>query len=175
MISRVQIANFRALKRVDVSLKPLTVLIGPNDSGKSSFLDAILLQLWGEKPRREDWWRLSSSLPPEIVLSEENGMRADSPARLFRLPAAGVAMTSPGVGPGVPRLEEDGGNLATVLDYMLRKERRRFDAIQAELCGRVPGVLELRIETADGQGSSRSIAAAIDGAVEVPYGCCSSS
>ncbi len=40
MISRVQIANFRALKRVDVSLKPLTVLIGPNDSGKSSFLDA---------------------------------------------------------------------------------------------------------------------------------------
>jgi ABC-type branched-subunit amino acid transport system ATPase component len=41
MITRMAVENFKALRRVEVDLGPLTVLIGPNDSGKSSFLEAV--------------------------------------------------------------------------------------------------------------------------------------
>ena len=40
-ITEVRIRNFRSLKEVDVSLDWLTVLIGENNSGKTSFLDAL--------------------------------------------------------------------------------------------------------------------------------------
>jgi len=43
MISRVQVLNYRALRYVDQPLAPFQILIGPNASGKSTFLDAIKL------------------------------------------------------------------------------------------------------------------------------------
>src|SRR5947209_18477980 len=41
MIDRIRLTNFKCLRDVTVDLGPLTVLIGPNDSGKTSLLDAI--------------------------------------------------------------------------------------------------------------------------------------
>lgn len=41
MITRVQIKNFRSLADVDVELGPLTVFVGRNGAGKSTFLDAL--------------------------------------------------------------------------------------------------------------------------------------
>jgi predicted ATPase len=41
MLNRVHIENFKCLRDVTVELSPFTALIGPNDSGKSSFLDAL--------------------------------------------------------------------------------------------------------------------------------------
>jgi AAA15 family ATPase/GTPase len=43
MIQRLKIQNFCCFKTVDVVLKPLTILIGKNDTGKSTFLRAIEL------------------------------------------------------------------------------------------------------------------------------------
>jgi predicted ATPase len=43
MISRLHVKNFKCLLDLDVPLGPFTILIGPNDSGKSSLLDAIQL------------------------------------------------------------------------------------------------------------------------------------
>jgi predicted ATPase len=43
MIDRIRLTNFKCLRDVTVDLGPLTVLIGPNDSGKTSLLDAIRL------------------------------------------------------------------------------------------------------------------------------------
>jgi predicted ATPase len=40
-ISRVRLRNYKSIARCDVALGPLTVLIGPNSSGKSNFLDAL--------------------------------------------------------------------------------------------------------------------------------------
>lgn len=40
MITQMTVENFKAIWRVTVELGPFTVLIGPNDSGKSSFLEA---------------------------------------------------------------------------------------------------------------------------------------
>ena len=44
-IDRIRVRNFRSLKNVEVSLLPITVLVGTNNSGKTSFLRAITLAL----------------------------------------------------------------------------------------------------------------------------------
>lgn len=41
MITRLEIENFKAIKKVAIELDPLTVLVGPNDSGKSTILQAL--------------------------------------------------------------------------------------------------------------------------------------
>jgi predicted ATPase len=41
MLKRVEIEGFKCLHKVATDLEPFTVLIGPNDSGKSSFLQAL--------------------------------------------------------------------------------------------------------------------------------------
>src|SRR5579862_894804 len=40
-ISRVRLKNYKSIADCDVALGPLTILIGPNASGKSNFLDAL--------------------------------------------------------------------------------------------------------------------------------------
>src|SRR5687768_9451310 len=41
MITRLQVARFRCLRYVDQNLGRLNVLVGPNASGKTTFLDAL--------------------------------------------------------------------------------------------------------------------------------------
>ena len=43
MIDKLRVRNFRCLRDVEVPLGPLTFLIGPNNTGKSSLLDAVEL------------------------------------------------------------------------------------------------------------------------------------
>src|SRR5579884_891277 len=40
-ITRVRLRNYRSIAECDVRLGPLTVLAGPNGTGKSNFLDAL--------------------------------------------------------------------------------------------------------------------------------------
>ena len=49
LIEKVRIKNFRSLKDVEVSLTPLTLLVGSNNAGKTSFLRALNLALGIEK------------------------------------------------------------------------------------------------------------------------------
>lgn len=41
-IKRIRIKNFKSLENVEIEIKPLTFLFGPNSSGKSSFLKALM-------------------------------------------------------------------------------------------------------------------------------------
>src|SRR5487761_1297112 len=41
MIERIKIQNYKALREVSLELTPIHVLIGPNDSGKTSVLEAV--------------------------------------------------------------------------------------------------------------------------------------
>lgn len=43
MIKRIRIEGYKSLKKVEVGLRPLSVLFGPNAAGKSNFLDALQL------------------------------------------------------------------------------------------------------------------------------------
>jgi len=57
MITRLRVQNFKALRDVDVELGPFTVLIGPNDTGKSSFLEAVYaLAQSTRRPLAECFW-----------------------------------------------------------------------------------------------------------------------
>ena len=49
LIDTVRIANFRSLRNIEVSLTPVTVLVGMNNSGKTSFLKALNLALGGDR------------------------------------------------------------------------------------------------------------------------------
>ena len=51
-ITAVNIRNFRGIKSLDLELGPVTVLIGENNSGKTSVLDALRLCLRDLGPRR---------------------------------------------------------------------------------------------------------------------------
>ena len=42
MITKIRIQNFRAIKDLQLELRPFQVLIGDNNSGKTTFLDALL-------------------------------------------------------------------------------------------------------------------------------------
>ncbi|MDP2890069.1 MAG: AAA family ATPase [Bacteroidota bacterium] len=41
MISRIEVSNYRCLKRITQDLHPFQILVGPNASGKTTFLDVI--------------------------------------------------------------------------------------------------------------------------------------
>ena len=42
-LEKVHIKNYRSLRNITLPLKPLTVLVGPNASGKSNTLNALHL------------------------------------------------------------------------------------------------------------------------------------
>ena len=73
-ITEVRIRNFRSLKEVDVLLDWLTVLIGENNSGKTSFLDALSAAIGaGQRviSERDVFWAPSENKVPldrEVII-----------------------------------------------------------------------------------------------------------
>jgi hypothetical protein len=55
MIERIVLSHVRCFESVDVPLKPLTVLIGPNNTGKSTFL--TLLETASREGTLDDSWK----------------------------------------------------------------------------------------------------------------------
>lgn len=169
MVNRVQIKNFRALKEVDVRLRPLTVLLGLNDSGKSSFLEAM------HRRARRSFQALDRRVGDpdiEVQLWSSGEPLRDIPkafAELFKLPSEGIPMQSEGVsdqaGLGAPPLKSSGENLAAFLDYLLRRDRRRFDQVQDVLRRHVPGLEHVNVTTP--QPALRALELGIDGGVRI--------
>jgi predicted ATPase len=86
---------------------------------------------------------------------------------MFFLPAWGVSTICEGsAGATAPPLLGDGGNLADVLDYFLRNDRKRFDAIEIAVRTHVRGVESVNIPT-PGRAAERSIDLVIDGGLKI--------
>lgn len=89
-LTEVRVANFRSLKNIEVSLDSLTVLIGGNNAGKTSFLDAIYAAIGaGRKLLGQDDIRVApeEAIPPKdrnVVIDikirpvSDNGTFADT-------------------------------------------------------------------------------------------------
>ena len=43
MIDKISLKNFKAFKDAEIEIKPITIFVGPNNGGKSSFIQSILL------------------------------------------------------------------------------------------------------------------------------------
>ncbi|MEO7329191.1 MAG: AAA family ATPase [Minicystis sp.] len=78
MITRFHVKNYKCLRDVDVQLKPFTVLIGKNDTGKTSFLEAVETLAILAGPSQDRWvhqpveklaWR--GATPPTIEWNAE--------------------------------------------------------------------------------------------------------
>jgi predicted ATPase len=173
VITHLSIHNFRSLKQVDVPLRALTVLLGPNDTGKSSFIDAI----WRFGNDRSEFdvrdrWRLSEDpcvrIDATIVANDQewsvnvvdvpkgqrrifNQDRAEAIATLrpierFRLPALGVELACDGYNNAeiaLLPLGETGDRTAALLDHLLRTDRRRFDCFVKNLKDLIPGLKDV--------------------------------
>lgn len=71
------------------------------------------------------------------------------PIAFVRLPSSGLSLAGVGIQDTgePPTLDPEGSSLAALLDYMLRRERSRFDSFTSSLLGRVPGVIDIHIGT----------------------------
>ncbi len=183
MLEGVRIENFRCLKSVDVPLKPVTILIGPNDSGKSAFLGALRLLTGEGRFEQMDHWRLQEGSGLSLVgRTSEGPVRRTAkmekycegpaaqlkPAALFRLPSHGVLMSSGGVSDigEPPDLTSDGQMVPALLDHLLRGDRERFFAFVKAMRELVPGFEDVHIATPD--AAKRRVDLVIDGGLKIP-------
>ncbi|MDR1291197.1 MAG: AAA family ATPase [Planctomycetaceae bacterium] len=70
LIDRVKIANYRAIKNLEISLDRFTVLVGTNNSGKTTFLRALHL-VFGEGRKiisKEDFHLENGKFADEIII-----------------------------------------------------------------------------------------------------------
>ena len=145
---------------------PLTVLIGPNDSGKTSFLTAFRKLRDGNAIELKDCWRgerinaqiavaddadhtMRISKGGDVSWSDEAVVALVRSLQSFALPSQGVDLASRGVSDlgGVPYLDANGRGVPTLLDYLLRRHRTRFDRFVDDMRQRVPGLEEIDIST----------------------------
>ena len=159
LLARIIIENFRCLRSVDVPLKPLTVLIGPNDSGKSTFLEALKLLASGREGTqidRSDYWRQLGDHVARVTGTKRNGARLEGadarelqPIGFYRLPPEGILLESEGYSDqgAPPDIGAQGEMVPALLDYFLRRDRRRFQDVVAALQRLIPGLEEIEIAT----------------------------
>jgi predicted ATPase len=187
-LTHIEISGYRCFQSVAVGLAPLTVLIGPNDSGKSTFLSAIRAIIGAHHNGRADTWRQSLNgfhiglgvAPNHRVELRRDGLHSATfsldelrPIGYFRLPSDGLQLLGPGFheSHGPPSLDERGAHLPGLLDYMLRRNRGRFDAFVAAAKARIDGLED--IEVATPTPAERRVDLKIENGLVLPYDMCS--
>ena len=90
MIDRVAIKNYRGLRSVECAMRPLTVLVGPNDSGKSSFLSALMAIVSPEQriPDAEFWRHDPANAISIQVKTPHRSYGAEVTAETYRVHAS---------------------------------------------------------------------------------------
>ena len=147
MISKVHFKNFRCLRDVELTLEPLTVLVGPNSSGKTTVLEGLrprtqlgTYDLWqqkGDAAAAIHWvysdntrlvaWHLA---PPSLQYQY-----ARHPHSLQSLTLDLPALRSANMLKHEAQLSSNGGNLTNVFGTLTRQQQA---AVAQELCRLVP-------------------------------------
>jgi predicted ATPase len=172
VIQSVHFQNFRCLRDVTLKLAPLTVLVGPNSSGKTTVLDGL-------KPRHfsaSDAWRQAASIQVGVDWSYDDQLpsttmaRATSPGPtalrkggsgwdLHWVPPHAVqsltldlkALRSENVLASALQLSPTGDNLANVFASLTRQQQ---SAVAKELSRLVPMFSDVDVEPTE-QGRHR--------------------
>jgi predicted ATPase len=158
VIQSVRFKNFRCLRDVKLKLTPLTVLVGPNSSGKTTVLEGL-------KPRSSvepsDFWRQNPAQDLVIRWYYPDG-RFDS---FEYIPNEGIfsghfhtsqkltldlnALRRENVLASAQQLSSTGDNLTNVFATLTRQQQA---AVAKELCRLVPMFSDVDLEpTSDGQ------------------------
>ena len=190
MLSKFRTQNYRCLRSVEVRLRPLTVLIGPNDSGKTTFLRAVeqmatrlshfsLRDAWRNESnsdvslwaKAEDTVRSIEGRPGDPCRENIEGafIQKVSPIHRFELPMNGIWMECAGYNGDEERsleLEPNGNRVPALLDYLLRRDRKRFDLVVDALRQYIPGLDDIAIATP--QPQSRRVDLVIENGLRIP-------
>ncbi len=150
VFQRLKASNFGCFRSLSVDLARLTVAIGENNSGKSTFLEAL---------RRAATEPPSAPIPQHLrfhgedrdaslLLSPSRRLLSAQVLKLL-LPSSGPVITSEGFDDtgGPAMLTEDGQNVAAFVDWMLRRDRARFDGFVNAVRSLVPGVRDVEVGT----------------------------
>lgn len=172
MIEKLSIRNFKVLREVDVKLKPLTVIVGPNASGKSSILHAIgclmnreektLRRLRSKESRgltkieaTACFHEVSAALSIEVKKNGQhsysqivNGREVED--RLFdcTLLKLEVSKLSAPSYPKTPSLQlpSDGEGLSSVLAGIYLEDLARYKRLLAQVRNVIPSVRHIHIK-----------------------------
>ncbi|MEJ7729462.1 MAG: AAA family ATPase [Polyangiaceae bacterium] len=141
MIEWASVKNFRCLRDVETTLAPFTVLVGPNGSGKTAFLDAI-----DPSPRafQTDFWRHRDRF--DVTLRLTGGKRLSSTKvgwkqgwsdafRYQRLHLDLLKLREENALQFADGLASDGSNLANVFGTCTRQQQT---ALATRFCQLVP-------------------------------------
>jgi predicted ATPase len=144
VIRSVHFQNFRCLRDVELRLEPLTVLVGPNSSGKTTVLEGLA---W-PTPSPENLWRQDplSVLSIDYRYADGTGLRAPyarSPNRPLSPELHSVQhlhlnlenLRSENVLAKAHQLTSAGDNLTNVFSSLTRQQQ---GAVAEELCRLVP-------------------------------------
>ncbi|MFP2910093.1 AAA family ATPase [Pyxidicoccus sp. 3LFB2] len=159
MILKAHFKNYRSLRNVELTLERLTVLVGPNSSGKSTILRALQPHQGFEA---QDFWQQDASAPASIEHEYDDGrtgLYGRLPDGLGRRPggvlfikATGLpfpqrshtvqllhlnlaALRSENTLQAATQLASDGSNLTNVFATLTRSQQ---GAVAQELCRLVP-------------------------------------
>ena len=176
MIASIAFHRFRALRDTRVSLAPFNLVVGPNGSGKTSLMEAILrLRTLSALPVSEVPFRREMAGPeiefgfdpPFDGLRVKLGCESDTVCDTLRLEPAGGerwgdlrwrlstvrgyvldhdALAGPGRREDGAELARDGGNLAAVLSHLQREQPAAFAGLVAEALRLMPEFRALLIE-----------------------------
>ncbi len=175
MIETLTIQNFKVLRDVDVKLRPLTVIVGPNGSGKTSILQALHLftgyfrqellppgGLLALRSRLSDGpmsVRCTGTRGPNDPFDTRltmGGARVDSagsslpfrvPAPILKLDVRKLAAPSYPKTTGLD-LPSDGEGLSSILAGLHLEDVSRFQRLAEQLKGVIQGVGEIHLRRA---------------------------
>jgi len=146
MVRYVHIQNYRCLRDVEVRLEPLTVLVGANASGKSSFLAALcsrftVADVWSRDPKLNARAAMSddeqhATLKGWTSVRGSGGTSPFGPQTSVQLLQLDVEhLRKPSQLEEVKSLTTTGFGLANVFTTLTRKGR---DAVAKQFCQLVP-------------------------------------
>lgn len=171
MLKRVRVRNYRCLKDVELLLGGLTILVGPNASGKSALLSALRTD-FTRTVHSNDVWSHDSSLAIGAEFESDKGLAVGSwsPSRPEawkwdgRHPGPGshesqslqldvTHLRTQNLLAGETRLSASGGNLTNVFATLTRQQQQ---SVASEFCRLVPFFGDLNTKpTASGQHALR--------------------
>jgi predicted ATPase len=141
VIQSVYFQNFRCLRDVRLKLAPLTVLVGPNSSGKTTVLEGLA----HPKVKTENFWRQDGSLLLDILYTYSGGDLREiaNQYRTYALPEHSVqplaldlaALRQENLLAAAQMLSPSGDNLTNVFATLTRQQQA---AVAKELCRLVP-------------------------------------
>ena len=170
MIESLSIRNFKVLRDVDIVLQPLTVIVGPNASGKTSILQSLeIVSAWLTGSSRPlltspNTRSRNSDGPVQIVC----GVKLDEKESRFTLDLSAGDMTNQGdwmmwnytflnletkklANPSYPKstslqLPSDGNGLPSILAGLRLEQPDRFLSIVNQLKAIVPSLIDIRVK-----------------------------